>query len=77
MGREYEDSYEVRLFWRQLYHTSLAAVLASLKPAMTEPEVTMCPDGHYRRVVYGIGPNIADYPEQCLHACIVQGWCPQ
>ena len=24
---------------------------------------------------YGLGPYIADYPEQALLACIVQGWC--
>jgi hypothetical protein len=44
---------------------------------MTTPRVTRCPDGHYRRVIYGLGPYIADYPEQVLLACIVQGWCPQ
>ncbi|KAH9975649.1 hypothetical protein BJV74DRAFT_862382 [Russula compacta] len=35
-----------------------------------------CPDGHFCRVIYGLGPYIADYPEQALLACIVQGWCP-
>ena len=25
----------------------------------------------------GVGPYIADYPEQALLACIVQGWCPK
>jgi hypothetical protein len=44
---------------------------------MTTPEVTRCPDGHFRRVIYGLGPYIADYPEQALLACIVQGWCPR
>lgn len=44
---------------------------------MTVPEVAMCADGHYRRVVYGLGPYIADYPEQALLACIVSGWCPR
>lgn len=43
---------------------------------MSTPEVTRCPDGHLRRVIYGLGPYIADYPEQVLAACIVQGWCP-
>ena len=27
-------------------------------------------------MVYGIGPYIADYPEQVLVAGIVNGWCP-
>lgn len=42
---------------------------------MTTPEVTRCPDGHLRRVIYGLGPYIADYPEQVLLACIAQNWC--
>ena len=33
------------------------------------------PDGHYRRVIFGIGPYIADYPEQVLLSCILTGWC--
>ncbi|KAG1889698.1 uncharacterized protein F5891DRAFT_1131776 [Suillus fuscotomentosus] len=54
---------------------SLEAILSSLWPAMTTPEVTLCPDGHYHRAIYGLRPYIADYPEQCLLSCIVQGWC--
>jgi hypothetical protein len=42
---------------------------------MTVPEVTLFADGHYRRAIYGLGPYIADYPEQVLLACVVQGWC--
>jgi hypothetical protein len=75
--RDHEDSAEFRTFRRHLFHTSLAAILESFRPAMEKPEVTKCPDGHYRRVIYGLGPYIADYPEQCLIACIVQGWCPR
>ncbi|KAI0245554.1 hypothetical protein BJV78DRAFT_1137758 [Lactifluus subvellereus] len=44
---------------------------------MTTPKVVLCPDGHYRHAIYGLGPYIADYPEQALLACIVQGWCPK
>lgn len=44
---------------------------------MTEPEVVRCPDKHYRRAIYEIGPFIADYPEQVVLAGIVQGWCPK
>lgn len=36
-----------------------------------------CPDGKYRNAIFGIGPYIADYPEQCQLASIVQGWCPK
>ena len=42
---------------------------------MTKPEVVRCFDGHFRRAIYGIGPYIADYQEQVIVACIVQGWC--
>lgn len=42
---------------------------------MTTPEVVKFADGHYRKAIYGLGPYIADYPEQVLLACIVQGWC--
>ncbi|EIW78271.1 hypothetical protein CONPUDRAFT_38191, partial [Coniophora puteana RWD-64-598 SS2] len=66
-----------RHFPRQLYHTSLARILRSLRPGMTEYEVVRFGDGYYRRVIYGLGPYIADYPEQALLACIVQGWCPK
>ncbi|KAK7452202.1 hypothetical protein VKT23_012305 [Stygiomarasmius scandens] len=57
-------------------HRNAVALLGFLAvPKM--PRVTRCPDGHYRRVVYGLGPYIADYPEQALLACIVQNWCPR
>lgn len=42
---------------------------------MDKPQITLCADGYYRRVIYGLGPYIADYPEQALLLCIVQGWC--
>jgi len=44
---------------------------------MTVPEITLCADGHYRLAIYGLGPYIADYPEQVLLANIVQDWCPR
>lgn len=44
---------------------------------MTTPETVLCADQHYRRVIYSLGPYIADYPEQALLACIVTGWCPK
>ncbi|KAI0808970.1 hypothetical protein BC629DRAFT_1480632 [Irpex lacteus] len=75
--REYDDDDEFRLFRKQLYHTSLAQVFAPLKPGMTTPEIMQCPDGHYRKVVFELGPFIADYPEQVMLAGIVQGWCPK
>jgi len=74
---ETRDDADFRKFRRQLLHSSLAKILESLKPGMTTPEVVRFPDGHFRKVIYGLGPYIADYPEQALLACIVQGWCPK
>ncbi|KII96186.1 hypothetical protein PLICRDRAFT_87439 [Plicaturopsis crispa FD-325 SS-3] len=76
-SREYANDQAFRDFTRQLFHTSLEIILEPLRGAMTTPEVTMCPDGHYRRVIYGLGPYIADYPEQVLLSSIVTGWCPK
>jgi hypothetical protein len=44
---------------------------------MTNPVILKCPDGHYRRAVFELGPFIADYPEQVLAAGVVQNWCPK
>ncbi|KAF9221556.1 hypothetical protein BS17DRAFT_797037 [Gyrodon lividus] len=42
--------------------------------SMMVPEVTMCADGHYRKVIYGLGPYIADYEEQVVLTGIVQNY---
>ena len=42
---------------------------------MEIPELVLYGDGYYRNTVYSIRPYIADYPEQALLSCIVQGWC--
>ena len=75
--RHHADDPEFHKFRRHLFHTTLEAILEIFKSVMEEPEVVKCPDGHLRRAVYGLGPYIADYPEQCLLSCIVQGWCPK
>jgi len=75
--RESNQDPHFRNFRRQLLHSSLAKMLEPLRPGMTKPDIVRCPDGHFRRAVYGIGPYIADYPEQALLACIVQNWCPR
>ncbi|KAF7370237.1 hypothetical protein MSAN_00654500 [Mycena sanguinolenta] len=75
--REHKDSNEFRTFHHNLFHGSLRYILQSLKPGTTAPEVTLFGDGHYHHVIYGLGPYIADYPEQVLLACVVQGWCPR
>jgi hypothetical protein len=76
-SNEFGNDAAFRKFRRQLLHSSLAKVLESLKTGMTIPEVVRFPDHHFRKVIYGLGPYIADYPEQALLACIVQGWCPK
>ncbi|KAG1882730.1 hypothetical protein F4604DRAFT_1577018 [Suillus subluteus] len=61
----------------QLFHRSLSAILASLKPGMTQYEVLRCGDNHFRRIIYGLGPYIADYEEQIVLSCTVKNWCPK
>lgn len=75
--KEHGDSIKFRNFRRQMFHASLRQILEGLEPGMTTPEVMRCPDGHFRRVIFGLGPYIADYPEQVLITCIVQNWCPK
>ncbi|OCH84992.1 hypothetical protein OBBRIDRAFT_706114, partial [Obba rivulosa] len=75
--KEHNQDPEFRRFRRQLVHTTLSVILQSIKSGITKPEVVRCPDGHFRKAIFGIGLYIADYPEQVLLACIVQGWCPK
>ncbi|KAF8873949.1 hypothetical protein BD779DRAFT_1613631 [Infundibulicybe gibba] len=74
-SQEHKDDPDFRQFRRRLFHTALHRILLSLCPHMLTPRVTRCADGHFRRIIYGLGPYIADYPEQVLLSCIVQGWC--
>ena len=77
MARGEAETDEFRTFRKQLYHASIAHVLAPLKHYMTQYDIIRCPDGHFRRVIYNLGPFIADYPEQVILAGIVTGWCPK
>ncbi|EIW51504.1 uncharacterized protein TRAVEDRAFT_137240, partial [Trametes versicolor FP-101664 SS1] len=74
---EHDDTDEFRLFKKQIYHAALKQIFEPLRPGMTTPHIMRCPDGHYRRAIFGIGPVIADYPEQVFMSGIVQGWCPK
>lgn len=74
-GHEATNTVLFRNFKKQLFHTSLAYIFERLKPYMTTPDLIKCADGLYRKAIYGIGPYIADYPEQVLLAGIVSGWC--
>ena len=73
--KENSKTTEFWQFRRQLYHSSLSFIFSSLKPGMTKPEVVQCPDHHFRRVLWGLAPYIANYQEQLTVACIVQYWC--
>jgi hypothetical protein len=64
-------------FRKQLYHACLARIFEPLRMYMEQPDVARCPDGHFRRVIYSIGPWIADYPEQVWLSGVVQNWCPK
>ncbi|TFY53155.1 hypothetical protein EVJ58_g9608 [Rhodofomes roseus] len=64
-----------RQFRRQLYHSSMSMILDPLKPYMRKPDILKCWGRHYRRAIYGLGPNLLDYPEQALSAGVVYGWC--
>lgn len=74
-GHEATDTVLFRNFKKQLFHTSLAYIFESLRPFTMAPDLVKCADGYYQKVIYGIGPYIADYPEQVLLAGIVNGWC--
>ncbi|KAF8308528.1 hypothetical protein F5887DRAFT_1068113 [Amanita rubescens] len=67
--RKYTNDDRWRQFRRQLFHSSLQAILEPLRKSMTKPQIT--------KFVYGLGPYIADYPEQCILASIVSDWCPR
>lgn len=43
---------------------------------MKTPDIVLCPDQYFRRVIYGLGPHIADYPEQATLTWILLNWCP-
>ncbi|KAF8802530.1 hypothetical protein BYT27DRAFT_7226421 [Phlegmacium glaucopus] len=68
---------EFQKFSRQLYHACLEVVFSPLKPHMSKPKIVKCPDGHFRRAIFSLGPYIADYPEQVWLAGIVSNWCPK
>jgi hypothetical protein len=75
--KQHADSVEFRRFRRNLFHGSLSRIIQRLRLGMNKFEVLRYGDGYYRRTIYGLSPYIADYPEQVLLACVVQGWCPR
>ena len=57
----------------------ISEVLLSALPLMSaahfQTPQALYGDGH--RAIFGLGPYIADYPEQVWLAGIVYGWCPK
>ncbi|KAJ3980770.1 hypothetical protein F5890DRAFT_1418942 [Lentinula detonsa] len=72
--RKYDNDNDFCIFKKQLYHSSIAAILRSLKSGMSRPLIRKCPDGYFRRVLYDLAAFIADYPEQVYLSGVVQGW---
>ena len=75
VGHSAEDKEMTRTMRRQVFHTCLYEMLTGLREGMKKPVIMCCPDGRFRRVVFGLGPYIADYPEQLLVTCVRQDWC--
>ncbi|KAG1806680.1 uncharacterized protein HD556DRAFT_1428722 [Suillus plorans] len=75
--KEHSKDVIFQIFRHQLFHSSLSTILSSLKPVMTQYEVVRCGDGHFRCVIYSLGPYIADYEEQLVLSCVVKHWCPK
>ncbi|KAI6101116.1 hypothetical protein EDD16DRAFT_1716689 [Pisolithus croceorrhizus] len=74
-AKKYTDDPAFQHFKKQLFLVAMSKILGSLKACMTVPQVMKCPDDHFHCVICGIGPYIADYPEQVLISRIVQNWC--
>ncbi|KLO08862.1 hypothetical protein SCHPADRAFT_893538 [Schizopora paradoxa] len=74
--QEHQNSVAFRDFRRQITHSSFSVILGTSKLAMETYKVRKCFDKHFRRIIHGVGPIICDYPDQAVHACIIQGWCP-
>ena len=75
-ARKDTDTEEFRTFKRDLTHRSIATILFPLRPFMKTPDIILCPDGYFRRAIYGLGPHISDYPEQMALTWLLLGWCP-
>ena len=74
-SKEHSDDPNLWKFHHQLFHMSLGRILIPLKAFIEIPDVTQFLDGYYHCVIYSISPYIANYPEQALLTCIMQGWC--
>ncbi|KAJ7051459.1 hypothetical protein C8F01DRAFT_999273 [Mycena amicta] len=60
----------------QLFHDCLSAMLDPVRKAGMEGVAIECFDGFVRMIHAVLAAYIADYPEQCLIACIRENSCP-
>ena len=51
--KAHTNDVDFRQFRRKLFHVSLSHILQSLRPGEVTPEVFLCPDGHFRRIIWG------------------------
>ncbi|KAN0084625.1 hypothetical protein V8E55_008129 [Tylopilus felleus] len=57
-----------------LVYLSVGNIRNTARPYMTMWDLIHFGDQHYRQVVYGLGPYIADYEEQVLLTCLAFRW---
>ncbi|KAE9401912.1 hypothetical protein BT96DRAFT_937636 [Gymnopus androsaceus JB14] len=67
----------LRLRNYQLFHRSMAEVLAPLKTMGRKGIVMVSGNGQKRKVHPILSSYVADYPEQCLVTCTKYGTCPK
>jgi len=74
-ARKDTDNETFRNFRRRVFHGSFKVINKPLETFMHDWDVVRCSDHHFRRAIYGLGPHIADYPEQSAASGTVYGWC--
>ncbi|KAG8731844.1 hypothetical protein FRC10_001428 [Ceratobasidium sp. 414] len=58
-----------------LTHRAMEKVIEPLRTASKEGVTMLCPDGRFRRRYLIPAGSVADWQEQCMHACVKQSMC--
>ncbi|KAN0140688.1 hypothetical protein V8E53_001515 [Lactarius tabidus] len=66
---------EFQHFCRQSYHCCLELIFEPLQKYMMTYTAVKCADGLFCHAIFGLGPYIADYPEQVWLGGVVYKWC--